>query len=154
MTNKMNGIGIAGKHQKRQHGTMLDRLKKNWYFVVPAVLLAMPVLITWFISAKYNYSMGDAWLVFKTSGKAETKFQGQKYTESKFARIEPGMTGRDVFELIGIPLERHEEDTRWKFSLPVSGAEYYHERTVVLQPGTGKVARVINRYHTPESPKE
>ncbi|MBL9113421.1 MAG: hypothetical protein JNJ83_00325 [Verrucomicrobiaceae bacterium] len=133
---------------------MLQTLKKNWYFLVPAVLVAVPLLITVYISTKYNYSMGDAWVVFQTSTKAKTKFQSQKYTERGFAKVQPGMTGRDVFEILGVPLERHDDDTRWHYSLPVSGAGYYHERTIILQPGTGKVASVINRYRTPESPKQ
>ena len=131
----------------------MNALKKNWYFVIPAVLILVPLLMTGYISAKYGYSMADAWLVFKTSGEAQTKFQETKFTETKFKKIEPGMTGRDVFEILGVPLERHEDDTKWLYSLPVSGAKYYHERTVVMQPGTGKVAGIINRYHTPDTGK-
>jgi hypothetical protein len=64
------------------------------------------------------------------------------------------MSGREVFELLGVPLERHLDDTLWHYSLPLHGSQthYYHERTIVMQPGTGKVASVINRYHTPETP--
>jgi hypothetical protein len=97
--------------------------------------------------------MSQAWEVFKTSTKQETKFQKLKFTESKFKSIRPGMSGRDVFELLGVPLERHLDDTLWHYSLPLHGSQtqYYHERTIVMQPGTGKVASVINRYHTPET---
>lgn len=131
----------------------MNALKKNWYFVVPVVLILVPVLMTGYISLKYDYSMADAWLVFKTSGQAKTKFQSIKFSESAFKKIRPGMTGRDVFELLGTPLERHDDDTMWKYSLPVSGAEYFHERTVILEKGTGKVAGTINRYHTPDTAK-
>jgi len=129
----------------------MNALKKNWYFVVPAVLILVPLLMTGFISMKYDYSMADAWLVFKTSGQAKTKFQNIKFSESAFKKVVPGMNGRQVYELLGTPLERHEDDTLWKYALPVSDAQYYHERTIVMQPGTGKVASVINRYHTPET---
>jgi hypothetical protein len=129
----------------------MKALKKNWYFVVPAVLILAPLLITGYISLKYDYSMADAWMVFKTSGQAKTKFQSIKFSESAFKKVTPGMNGRQVFELLGTPLERHDDDTRWKYALPVSGATHYHERTVVMEAGTGKVAGIINRYHTPES---
>lgn len=132
----------------------MNALKKNWYLVVPAVLIMLPLVMTFYISTTYGYTMGQAWEVFKTSTQQETKFQKLKFTESKFKSIRPGMSGREVFELLGVPLERHLDDTLWHYSLPLHGSQtqYYHERTIVMQPGTGKVASVINRYHTPETP--
>ena len=124
-------------------------LKKNWYLVVPAALLAAPFVIVLYISSSYGYSFSEAWECFKATGKSNTKFQTLNYSESRFKRIVPGMSGKDVFELTGLPLERHDNDTRWCFSVPVGGAAYYHERTVMMQ--NGKVVDVIFRFHTPET---
>jgi hypothetical protein len=131
----------------------MNALKKNWYLVVPAILILLPLVMTFYISTTYGYTMSQSWEVFKTSTQAETKFQRLKFTEGKFKSIQPGMSGREVFELLGVPLERHLNDTLWHYSVPLHGSEtkYYHERSILLQPGTGKVTSVINRYHTPET---
>ena len=130
----------------------MNALKKNWYFIIPAVLIFLPVLATFYISVAYGYTLGEAWEVFKSKGQEQTKFQALKYSESKFRQIRPGMSGRDVFEMVGLPLERHNEDLLWHYSLPLKGAEFFHERSIVMQPGTGKVAQVICRYHQPQAP--
>lgn len=124
-------------------------LKKNWYLIIPAVLLGMPALMALYISSSYGYSFGESVEVLKAMGKEKTKFSPIGFSESKFKRIEPGMMGKDVFELVHMPLERHDNDTRWLYSVPVDGAQYYHERTVLLEKG--KVTGVITRFHTPES---
>lgn len=125
----------------------MNFLKKNWYYVVPAALLLSPLLITFYISLSYGYNFGESVAVMKAFGKQQTKFQALTFSENKFRRIEPGMWGRDVFELVGVPLERHDGDTRWLYSVPMKGAEYWHERSVILDKG--KVTRVICRFHTP-----
>ena len=122
---------------------------KKWYFIVPIALLCTPLLMTFYISASYGYNFEESLQVLQAIGKSDTKFQTLKFSESRFRQIEPGMSGRDVFELIGVPLERHDNDTKWTYSLPVGGAQYYHERTVVLDKG--KVTNVICRFHTPEN---
>lgn len=122
---------------------------KKWYFIVPLVLLSSPLLMTLYISASYGYNFSDSLVVLQAIGKSDTKFQGLTFSESKFRQIEPGMSGRDVFELVGVPLERHDNDTKWTYSLPVSGASYFHERTVLLEKGV--VTGVICRFHTPDS---
>ena len=122
---------------------------KKWYFIVPIALLCTPLLMTFYISASYGYNFEESLQVLQAIGKSDTKFQTLKFSESRFRQIEPGMSGRDVFELIGVPLERHDNDTKWTYSLPVGGAQHYHERTVVLDKG--KVTSVICRFHTPEN---
>ena len=122
---------------------------KKWYFIVPIALLCTPLLMTFYISASYGYDFKESLEVLQAIGKSDTKFQTLKFSESRFRQIEPGMSGRDVFELIGVPLERHDNDTKWTYSLPVGGAQYYHERTVVLDKG--KVTSVICRFHLPEN---
>lgn len=122
---------------------------KKWYFIVPIALLCTPLLMTFYISASYGYNFDESLQVLQAIGKSETKFQPLKFSESRFRQIEPGMNGRDVFEKIGVPLERHDNDSRWAYSLPVGGAQYYHERTIVLDKG--KVTSVICRFHKPEN---
>ncbi len=124
-------------------------MKKNWYLIIPVALLLTPLLMVGFISLSYGYSFGESWECFKAVGKSNTKFQSLQYSESRFKQIHPGMSGREVFDRIGIPLERHENDSKWLYALPVGGAEFYHERTLLLQNGV--VKGVIFRFHTPES---
>lgn len=122
---------------------------KKWYFIVPIALLCTPLLMTFYISASYGYNFEESLQVLQAIGKSDTKFQTLKFSESRFRQIEPGMSGRDVFELIGVPLERHDNDSKWTYSLPVGGAQYYHERTVLLDKGV--VTGVICRFHKPEN---
>jgi hypothetical protein len=129
----------------------MNALKKNWYFVIPVALLLLPLVMTGYISMTYGYTMADAWTAFKTAGEADTKFQTPKYSERGFSKVTVGMQGREVYELIGQPLERHGPDQLiWHYSRPVRDARYFHERTLIMEPGTGKVASIINRYHIPE----
>lgn len=127
----------------------MDFLKKNWPFVIPAVLILSPVIIILGISLHYGYDFGESIAVMRSMGKAQTKFQTMQFSEDKFRRITPGMMGRDVYEQIGMPLERHDADTRWFYSVALGGAQYWHERTLILDKG--KVTHVICRFHTPES---
>jgi hypothetical protein len=124
-------------------------LKKNWYLVVPAVLIATPVLMILYTSAVYGYSFSEAAACVQAVGQSDTKFQTMNYSEGRFRRLQPGIMGRDVFEAVGMPLERHDDDTKWHYSLPVGGSLYFHERTVLLEKG--RVTNVICRFHTPES---
>lgn len=127
----------------------MNFLKKNWYYVIPVGLLAMPVIMILFISVSYGYNLDESIACFKAFGQENTKFQALKFSESSFRKIEPGMTGRDVFELLGVPLERHDNDTKWVYSQPMSGAKFFHERAIMME--AGKVTQVICRFHTPES---
>ena len=124
-------------------------LKKNWYLVVPAILLGAPLLMALYISASYGYSFGESVECLKAIGQEKTKFAPIGYSESAFKRIEPGMSGAQVFQLVQMPLERHENDSVWLYSVPVAGAQYYHERKVLLD--RGKVTGTIARFHTPET---
>ncbi len=128
----------------------MNLLKKYWYVVLAVLMMLTPVVMVGYISIAYRYSVADAWVAFKTMGEENTKFQHLKFTEANFAKITPGMRGSEVFELLGLPLERQQEDTIWRYSVPVDGAKYYHERVIRMEKGTGKVAEVLAQYHTPE----
>ena len=123
-------------------------LTKNWYYIIPVVFLLSPLFIILYISGSYGYNFPESIAVMQHLGEADTKFQVPTYREKLFKRIQPGMMGREVFELIGMPLERHDNDTRWLYSVPVGGAVYYHERALKLEKG--RVTEVINRFHLPE----
>jgi hypothetical protein len=127
----------------------MDFLRRRWYYLIPAFLLGSPLVMLAYVSMSYGYSASDSWTYLQNMDKAGTKFQRSKFSEMKFKRIKPGMMGRDVFEMIGMPLERHDEDTRWLYSAPVGGAPYFHERTLILKKG--QVQEVINRLHKPDS---
>lgn len=124
-------------------------LKKNWYFAIPAAFIALPLIMILYISLSYGYSLNEATQCFMAFGKENTKFQSLKYSEGNFDRVKPGMRGSDVFELLGIPLERHDNDTQWLYALPVGGTAYYHERTINMSGG--KVTSVVKRFHSPET---
>jgi hypothetical protein len=127
----------------------MNFLTKRWYLAIPLLLLCSPLLIILYFSMTYGYSLSEAVECFKAVGKTETKFREGIYSESKFHEIQPGFSGKDVFERLGIPLERHDDDTKWCYSLPVGGAAYYHERTFIMN--RGKVASVVCRFHTPQT---
>lgn len=123
--------------------------KKNWYYIIPVGFLLLPLLIVFYISISYGYTFDEALACFKNIGKENTKFQALTYREDRFRMIRPGMTGREVFDLVGIPLERHDNDAKWVYSAPIGGTQFYHERSVLMS--AGKVTDVICRFHTPES---
>jgi hypothetical protein len=128
----------------------MNSITKRWYLAIPLLLLCFPLLMVLYISISYSYSLSESWLYLQNMDKSTTKFRVGAYSEGRFKKIQPGMMGRDVFELVGMPLERNmPEDTRWSYAVPVSGSTYFHERVVVLEKG--KVASIIKRFHTPES---
>ena len=127
----------------------MNFLRKRWYLAIPVFFLSLPLLFILYFMMNYGYSFNESVECFKSMGKENTKFRQGQYTEEKFHEVQVGFTGKDVFERLGIPLERHDGDTKWCYSLPVGGTEYYHERTFVMDEG--KVKQVICRFHTPES---
>ena len=124
-------------------------LTKRWYLAIPAFFLCLPLIIILYFMTTYGYSFDDSVECFKSLGKANTKFREDTYSEAKFHEIQPGNSGKDVFDHLGLPLERHDGDTKWCYSVPVGGAQYYHERTFILEGG--KVKDIICRFHTPQT---
>ena len=130
-------------------------MKKNWYFVVPLLLVAAPVLLSaWYVTS-YGYSWSEAWSCVKHYGQSSTRY-GQKFTESQLSRITPGMKGDQVFQLIGQPMEGHIKDGKpaplWRYSLPNGSSTYYHERAVLFDLPPGKpptVKAIVRRFHQP-----
>ena len=125
----------------------MNFLTKRWYLLIPLLLLGSPLLCVMYFVVAYGYSFPEAVECFKAVGKTDTKFREGSYSEAKFHEVNPGFSGKDVFERLGVPLERHDDDTKWCCSLPVGGTQYYHERTFIMEGG--KVTGIICRFHTP-----
>lgn len=130
----------------------MNTLKKNWYYFAPAVLLVIPALIMLYYIVSFGYTPGDAWKALRHFGASHTRY-AQKYSEDHFNRILPGMGGRDVFELVGVPFERRDKDALWFYSFPQGDTPYYHERVVVFERNAKNepiVKSLIKRFHDPE----
>jgi outer membrane protein assembly factor BamE (lipoprotein component of BamABCDE complex) len=128
----------------------MNFLKKRWYLVVPLLLVCFPLLMVLYISMSYGYGLEESWNCLQNMAKTDTKFRVGAYSEGRFVKVTPGMMGRDVFELLGMPLERNmPDDTRWSYSVAQNGSTYFHERVVMLDHG--KVTGTLKRFHTPES---
>lgn len=130
----------------------LDLIKRRWYYFAPVVLLLIPVLLVLLFSFKFGYGMSEAWRAVQHMGQSSTRYT-QRFAERNFDKVRPGMTAKQVYDIMSIqPFERH-GDTKWEYSLPQDGAQYFHERTLLLErdPKTNIpiVKQVIKRFHEP-----
>lgn len=126
--------------------------KKNWYLLTPALILLVPVLIALFCTINYGYSFSESMKSVRYFGSSSTRY-GQGFTERKFKMVRIGMDGASVYNIIKVPMQRNlPEDTEWRYTLPGSGTEYYHERSIIMEPdksGRPRVKQKISRFHTP-----
>lgn len=126
--------------------------KKNWYLLSPAAILLIPVLMVLFCMVNYGYSVSESMKAVRYFGSTGTRYS-QGFSERNFKLVRLGMDGRSVYGTIKNPMERNmPEDTEWRYSLPASGTEYYHERTIILEKDKNGIPRVkqkISRFHTP-----
>lgn len=126
--------------------------KKNWYLLSPAAILLIPVLMVLFCMVNYGYSVSESMKAVRYFGSTGTRYS-QGFSERNFKLVRLGMDGRSVYSTIKNPMERNmPEDTEWRYSLPASGTEYYHERTIILEKDKNGIPRVkqkISRFHTP-----
>jgi hypothetical protein len=127
-------------------------LKKYWFVALPVFLLCLPLIMVVYTMSSYGYSWEESVEVVRATGKNNTKFQETRYEERNFKKIEPGDTGRTVFELLGVPLERLNDDTLWRYTTNVGSTGYFHERALVMKKGV--VQEVINRFARPEPKKK
>ena len=126
-------------------------IKKNWYFFTPAAILVIPALMVLFCTVNYGYPLGESMKSVLHFGSTSTRYS-MGFSERNFKLLRVGMDGRSVFNIIKTPMERNmPEDTEWRFSLPGSGASYYHERTIIMEKdknGMPRVKQRISRFHT------
>lgn len=115
---------------------------------MPLLLLCTPLIMVGYQMAVHQYGWSEAVQAVKAYNQSRTKFQALKYSDRLFRSIEVGTTGKEVFELIGVPLEREmPEDKLWKYSVNEGSTGYYHERSLVMEKGI--VKEVIYRFKTP-----
>lgn len=126
-------------------------IKKNWYFFTPAVIIIIPALMVVFCTVNYGYSVPDSINAVFHVGSTSTRY-AMGFSERKFKSVQIGMDGRTVFNTIKNPMEGNDpgaDVASWRYSLPASGAGYYHERTVVLakdKSGVSRVKQLISRF--------
>ncbi len=127
--------------------------KKNWYLLTPAVILLIPALMVLYCSISYGYGLSESMKAVRYFGSTGTRY-AQGFSEHKYKLVRIGMDGKVVYNTLKNPMERNiPEDTEWRYSLPASGAEYYHERTLVFEKDKNGIPRVkqrISRFHTPD----
>lgn len=127
--------------------------KKNWYLFTPLILVIIPAAIYVYYISGVGYEGGDAIKATQYFLVSGTRYP-LNYDERNFMRLQPGMDGRQVFEMMRQqPFERHDGDTRWIYSLPKSGTRAYHERIVVMERDPKSLLRVkevIRRFHAPQ----
>ncbi len=132
-------------------------MKNKVWILVPAALIAAPLLLALWYVLNFGYSWNDAWTSVRHFGSCQTRY-AQQFSESNLERVRPGMSGKDVFNVLGTPMEGHVIEGKasplWKYSLPKGDAAYHHQRAVLfdLPPGKPPVVKaVIRRLFQPDS---
>ncbi|MBN8417943.1 MAG: hypothetical protein J0L73_03430 [Verrucomicrobia bacterium] len=126
--------------------------KKNWYFFTPAVIIIIPALMVLFCTINYGYTVPDSINAVFHVGSTGTRYS-IGFSERQFRMVRPGMDGRTVFNTVRNPMEGVDpgaDEARWRYSLPSSGAGYYHERTILMAKDKNGVLRVkqrISQFH-------
>lgn len=106
-------------------------LKKNWYLFTPLLLAGIPALLLAYYILAFGYPVGEAVEAVSHFLQSSTRYS-LKYDDNRFSRIKPGMGGRQVFELVGVPFERGVNEAEWLYALPQGTTKYYHERKVIF----------------------
>jgi hypothetical protein len=112
-------------------------LKKNWYLFTPLLLAGIPALLLFYYILSFGYPVNEAVEAVSHFLQSSTRYS-MKYDDHRFSRVRPGMGGRDVFELIGVPFERRNNDEEWLYALPQGTTRYYHKNNVPLVKETVK----------------
>ena len=122
-------------------------IKKNWYFFTPAAILIIPALMVVFCTVNYGYTIPDSINAVFHVGSTGTRYS-MGFSEHKFSLVKIGMDGKTVFDTIKNPMEGNDPGAdlaNWRYSLPASGAGYYHERIIVLAKDKNGIPRVKQR---------
>lgn len=126
--------------------------KKNWYLLTPLLIVFIPMLMVVYNSFSYGYDLAESMKAVRNIGSTGTRY-AQGFSERKFQSVRIGMDGKTVFGIIRNPMERNmPEDTEWRYSLPSSGSDCYHERNLIFEKDKNGIPRVkkrISRFHTP-----
>ena len=126
-------------------------LQRNWYLFTPLVIIIIPLIMAVNSMVNWGYGFSESMDALVHFGSSDTRYT-IGFSELGFKTLRKGMDGRTVYSLIKNPFERQEDDTVWRYSLPQSGATYYHERAVIFErdsQGIPRVKQVVSRFHTP-----
>ena len=124
-------------------------LRKNWYLFTPLAFVGLPALILAYYVLSYGYPVSEAVEATSHFLQSSTRY-AMKYSDRHFALVKPGMDGRQVFERVGVPFERRNNDTEWLYALPQGSTKYYHERKVIFtrdKNNIPKVSEVVRAFH-------
>jgi len=124
-------------------------LRKNWYLFTPLAFVGLPALILAYYILSYGYPVSEAVEATSHFLQSSTRY-AMKYSDRHFALVKPGMDGRQVFERVGVPFERRNNDTEWLYALPQGSTKYYHERKVIFtrdKNNIPKVSEVVRAFH-------
>ncbi len=124
-------------------------LRKNWYLFTPLAFVGLPALILAYYILSYGYPVSEAVKATSHFLQSSTRY-AMKYSDRHFALVKPGMDGRQVFERVGVPFERRNNDTEWLYALPQGSTKYYHERKVIFtrdKNNIPKVSEVVRAFH-------
>jgi hypothetical protein len=116
-------------------------LKKNWYLFTPLAIVGLPALILAYYIVGFGYPVNEAIEATTHFLQSQTRY-AMKYSDTNFARIQPGMRGDQVFQLVGVPFERLNNDAEWIYALPQGNTKYYHERKVLFDRDKNQVPHV------------
>jgi hypothetical protein len=116
-------------------------LKKNWYLFTPLLIIGMPAYLLAFYILAYGYPVNEAVEAVSHFLESNTRY-AKGYSADHFRAVQPGMGGRQVFELLGVPYERRDNDTEWIYALPQGTTRYYHERKVIFERDQNNVPLV------------
>jgi hypothetical protein len=124
-------------------------LKKNWYLFLPVGVLGLPALILAYYVLSFGYGLDDA-IKATTHFLASSTRYAMKYDDLRFRRVVPGLDGRQVFELLGVPFERRDDDTVWVYALGNGTASGHHERNIIFardSKGVPRVTKTVRGFH-------
>ena len=65
-----------------------------------------------------------------------------RYTTERFAQINIGMTGKEVFLILGVPFERKLEPEAWLYSVPRDKSKAHESRMIEFKKDAQGVPRV------------
>jgi hypothetical protein len=124
-------------------------LKKNWYLFAPVAVLGLPALILAYYLFSFGYGLDDSIKATTHFVQSSTRYS-LKFDELRFRRVVPGLDGRQVFELLGVPFERRDSDTVWVYALGAGTAKAHHERLVIFardNKGIPRVSKTVRGFH-------
>lgn len=124
-------------------------LKKNWYLFTPLAIVGLPAFLLSFYILSYGYPVNEAVEAVSHFLKSSTRYS-MKYSADHFSRIRPGMDGKQVFDYLGVPFERRNNDAEWLYSLPQGSAKSYHERKIIFErdaKNVPHVKEVVKAFH-------